>query len=143
MVKNNSWYGMPWMWGAQILIQNSSNVSVYGNTVDVSAAYGNGIGIIQQDRGSGAYGPHLSFNDFIYGNSITYRGAQGASGEACDYNEPTLLATQNNWLDYNSYHVTDPTTSHWMWAGYQSWGGLQQMGQELHGSLDTNLPPAQ
>lgn len=143
VVKNNSWYGVPWMWGAQILIQNSNNVSVYGNTVDVSDAYGNGIGIIQQDRGSGAYGPHLSFNDFVYSNSITYRGAQGASGEACDYNEPTLLATQNNWFDYNSYHVTDPTASHWMWAGYQSWGGLQQMGQEMHGSMDTNLPPAQ
>ncbi|HEY1241956.1 MAG TPA: right-handed parallel beta-helix repeat-containing protein [Bryobacteraceae bacterium] len=139
VVQNNSWYGVPWMWGAQILIQNSSNVMVYGNIVDVSAGYGNGIGIIQQDRGSGAYGPHISANNAIYGNSITYHGAQGSSGEATDFNEQTLISSQSNIFDYNWYHVTDPAAAHWMWEGGQNWGGMQAMGQDMHSSLDTNV----
>ena len=43
-----------WLWGSQILIQNSSNVEVYGNLVEVSDGFGNGIGVIYQDRGEGA-----------------------------------------------------------------------------------------
>ena len=143
VLRNNSWYNVPWMWGSQILIQNSSNVTVYGNTVDASAAFGNGIGIIQQNRGNGAYGPHISANNFVYGNSITLRSAQALSGEVADFNEPTMVSTQNNWFDYNSYHVVDPTATHWKWGDYESWDGMHQMGQELHGSMDTNLPPAQ
>ena len=39
--------------GAQILISTSQNAEVYQNTVEVDALAGNGIAIIQQDRGSG------------------------------------------------------------------------------------------
>ena len=35
-----------WLWGSQILIQNSPNVQVYGNIVEVAAEFGNGISII-------------------------------------------------------------------------------------------------
>lgn len=140
-VRNNANFASGWMWGAQILIMNSSNVFVYGNRVDVAPTTGNGIGIIQQNRGSGAYGPRISANDLIFGNSITYRRSpNGTSGIVGDYNQQALLTSQNNWFDYNAYHVTDPTACGWQWGGYETWAGMHQLGQELHGTLDTNLP---
>jgi parallel beta-helix repeat protein len=130
-----------WLWGSQILIQNSRDTAVYGNTVEVIDK-GNGIGIIQQDRGTGAYGPRIAANNYVYSNSITHRmSPQGANGEVADYNSQSLLATQNNVFDYNSYHVTDPSALHWFWGGPQNWDGMHAMGQELNGTLDTNLPP--
>jgi hypothetical protein len=54
-----------------------------------------------------------------------------------------VIAYQNNVFDSNAYHVADTSTDHWMWAGYQNWDGMHLMGQELHGTLDSNLPPAQ
>ena len=45
----------PWLWGSQILVQNSQNVSVYNNIVVVDKL-GNGISIIYQNRGTGKYG---------------------------------------------------------------------------------------
>ena len=42
-----------WIWGGQVQVQNSRDVIVRGNTAVVSAAFGNGIGMIFQDRGNG------------------------------------------------------------------------------------------
>lgn len=140
-VRNNANFASGWMWGAQILIMNSRDVTVYGNRVDVAPTTGNGIGIIQQDRGTGAYGPHIAANNHIYGNSVTYRQSpNGTSGIVGDYNAQALLTTQNNTFDYNAYHVTDASASGWMWGGYETWAGMHQLGQELHGTLDTKLP---
>jgi hypothetical protein len=132
-----------WLWGSQILIQNSRDVAVYGNKVESSVTSGNGIGIIQQDRGSGPYGPRISANDYIHHNTITHRGTPGADGEVADFNSDAMVNTQNNVFDYNSYHVTDLNAWHWYWGWPQQWAGLQQLGQEAHGTIDTNIPPAQ
>lgn len=144
VVRNNSVGNSSWMWGAQILLQNSRDVAVYGNTVEVASDRGNGIGIIQQYRGDGAYGPHIAANNSIVNNSIIHRQSpQGVNGEVSDYDETGLLQYQSNIFDFNAYHVTDPTAWHWRWNGYQDWGGMHAVGQELHGTIDSNLPPAQ
>ncbi len=144
VVRNNSVGNSPWMWGAQILIQNSRDVAVYGNTVEVAADRGNGVGIVQQFRGDGAYGPHIAANNYVFNNSITYRRSpQGVSGMVGDYLESALVGTQGNLFDYNAYHMTDPGAAHWRWSGYQNWDGMHLMGQELHGSVDSNLAAAQ
>jgi parallel beta-helix repeat protein len=139
-VRNNYVGDSGWLWGAQILIQNSRDVEVYGNTVDVAADRGNGIGIIQQDRGNGAHGPHIAANNYIHNNSITHRGKQGANGEVADFKQEELLQ-QNNRFDYNNYHVADPDGWHWQWCAPLTWEGLRQHKQELHGTLDPKLPP--
>jgi hypothetical protein len=140
-VRNNANFPSTWMWGAQILIMNSRDVAVYGNRVDVAPATGNGIGIIQQNRGDGAYGPHIAANNYVHHNSITHRHSpNGSSGLVGDYYQQALLTSQNNRFDYNSYHVTDPWASAWQWGGYMSWDGMHQIGQELHGTVDTKLP---
>ncbi len=143
VVRNNSIGNSTWLWGSQILIQNSRDVAVYGNTVEVSSS-GNGIGIIQQDRGTGIYGPHIAANNYVFNNSITHRQSpRGMNGQVADYNAQQLLTTQNNQFDYNSYHLSDPTAHEWIWGDSQDWDGLHAAGQELHGTLDSNLPPTQ
>jgi hypothetical protein len=129
-----------WLWGSQIAIQNSQNDQVYGNTVETSTQGGNGIGIIQQNRGVGTYGPYLAINNSIHNNTIVYRAGGGASGEVADYNAQNLLQSGNNVFDYNSYHLSNPAGYFWEWMNYIDWAALQQAGQEVHGTVDAVLP---
>ena len=54
VIRNNTLigngYGDPrgWLWGAEIQIQNSQNVNVYGNKVDMTGGGVSGIALIQQ-----------------------------------------------------------------------------------------------
>ncbi len=142
VVRGNGLPNATWLWEAQILVQNSRDVEIYGNTVDVAPDRGNGIGIIQQNRGSGALGPHIAANNYVHHNVIIHRRSpQGADGEVADYNQKEL-ANQNNRFDYNAYHVTDTAAPHWIWGTPQNWEGLRRLGQEAHGTIDTSLPPA-
>lgn len=144
-VCNNSTPGpTSWLWGSQILIQNSQNVQVYGNTVETpltsSTVGGNGIGIIQQNRGTGIYGPRLAINNSVHNNTIVYRGGVSASGQIADYNQPDLLLTGKNLFDYNVYHLADPNWYHWAWGPAYTFSGFKEAGLELHGSADTVMP---
>ena len=62
IIRNNTLVGngygdtRGWAWGADLDIQNSQNVQAYGNRIDMTGG-NNGIIQIQQNRGSGAYGP--------------------------------------------------------------------------------------
>ncbi len=55
-----------WLWGAQILIQNSSGAEVYCNRVFVDATGGDGIALIQQDRGAGSRGPYRTRENLVH-----------------------------------------------------------------------------
>ncbi len=152
IIRNNTvcgnWGAGPtnWLWGAEILIQNSQNVQVYGNTVEVpltNATVGaNGIGIVQQSRGTGAYGPYLAINNSIHNNTITYLGGTAASGEVADYDLTQLLQSGNNLFDYNAYHLSNPNAYYWNWgSAWPTFAGMQQLGQELHSTDDNIMPP--
>jgi hypothetical protein len=132
-----------WLWGSQILIQNSQNTVVYGNTVETPATGGNGIGIIQQDRGAGTYGPRLAINNSVHNNIITYRGGVSSSGLVADYNQTQVIQTGGNLFDYNAYHLADPNWYHWNWGNGMTFALMQQAGQEVHGTADANMPPLQ
>jgi len=69
-----------WLWGAQILVQNSSDVMVHGNVVTVSTEGGNGITIVNQDRGSGDRGAYVSNRVTITENTIRHEGRRGLNG---------------------------------------------------------------
>ncbi len=137
-VPNGGW----WMWGSQILVQNSSGVEVYGNTVDVLPTRGNAIGIINQYRGSGPYGLREATNNYIHDNTIiTRRSPQGATGLVADWDAQNILANGNNRFDYNTYHVSDGSQYQWAWGTGFTWAGFQQLGQEAHGTIDNQVPP--
>ena len=120
-----------WLWGSQILLANSWNVVVTGNFVEVDAAGGNGIGMIQQDRGSGALGPRLTRGNSVVGNEIVYAGEAGISGIAADFEEAALLAG-NNRFDSNLYRARREARR-WMWGELKDWRGFLEAGQEGNG----------
>ncbi len=127
-----------WLWGSQILIQNSSGVDVSGNQVTVPAGYGNGIGVILQNRGT-----WVARDNRIHDNDITYLDPrQGATGVACDY-EAQCGLVQTNHFDSNHYHVSDLGRSHWFWRRAVKWEDFQgEPGQEPHGTVDVTSRPS-
>jgi parallel beta-helix repeat protein len=139
-VKGNGKAFDPWLYGAQILISSSRNAEVYNNTVEVAATAGNGIAIIQQDRGTGRYGPCITIGNYIHHNVVTYLGNHGQSGAAADYN-PDVMFNGNNRFDFNTYHAPHLDRSRWVWGGNKDWVGFRAAGQEAHGAADTNAQP--
>lgn len=134
---NSGW----WMWGSQILIQNSANSQVYGNTVEVSDN-GNAIGIVNQDRGSGPYGVREATGNYIHNNTIVVRtSGHGNTGLVADFDVQKMLTSGNNLFDYNTYHVADTGQWQYAWVQNLTWDGFQQAGQENHGTIDAQLPP--
>ncbi len=123
-----------WLWGAQILIQNSSNVTVTNNTVIVGPSFGNGIGIVYQNRGTGTQGPYNSENNTVQNNTVTYQGTQGQSGFAADYNQLTAVAWPNT-FNNDVYHVSNITTPHWTWNQNYTFSQFQQAGHDQQGSI--------
>lgn len=130
-VRDNAAGVLVWLENAQILIQNSSNVEVVGNTVEVPAAGGNGITLVNQNRGSGNNGPWVIQNDRVHNNTITYLGAKGYSGIADDTKPHT---SNSNSFDANRYILKGGGTDHWYWYSSMSWDKMTQIShQEAHG----------
>jgi hypothetical protein len=124
-----------WLWGSQILIQNSSGADVSQNTVVVPRDYGNGIGVILQNRGK-----YVARDNVVHDNDITHLDpARGYSGIACDYDlEAALIPT--NHFNGNHYHVSSPRGSHWFWRTAVTWGDFRrEYGAETQGTVDTSV----
>jgi len=95
-----------WLAGSQIQIQNSQNVDVYGNMVDMTGA--NGITLIQQNRGSGSYGPWVTTGNHIHDNIIVSHDNIGVLGGDADFNAAGFINGGNTW-DNNQFYMTDYT----------------------------------
>jgi hypothetical protein len=129
-----------WLWGAQILLAASKDVQVYHNTVTVDVLGGNGICLVQQNRGSGNQGLYYAERDSIHDNDITHLGNAGQSGAAADWDNANFWANSHSSFDYNVYHVPDSTKNRWGWADAgRNWVGFRAQGQEAHGRVDYNL----
>jgi hypothetical protein len=112
-----------WLWGSQILVQNSQNVEVYDNVVEVAANFGNGISVVHQDRGDpgeGQYGPWDSLNNYVHHNTIIYIGGRGRSGVVMDTEEKWFWDKANNRFDWNNYTITDEGYEYWRYND-QDW----------------------
>ena len=130
-VKGNGNAPTVWLWNSQIEVQNSSNVEVFGNTVEVPADGGNGIGIINQTRGSGTLGPWVAANNYIHGNTVKYLGSQGGSGWVDDTGGSTAIG---NLFDSDRYILKNGGSLHWDWPLWTTWAGFQAEGQEANGN---------
>jgi hypothetical protein len=136
-----------WLWGSGILIQNSSNVEVYNNYAKVGSDFGRGIAILEQERGSGAYGPWVSKNVYVHDNDMVHPTAAGLSGADNDYgNEDFFTSEWNILFNHNRYHLASIDNANVYWRGdLQNFAEFRAFGQELAGSVDTDMslaPPA-
>ena len=116
-----------WGWGAEINIQNSQNVQVYGNQVDMTGG-GNGIILIQQDRGSGAYGPYVTTGNQIHDNIIVDHDGHGYIGGFADYNQSGMLNGGNTWSN-DQYYLSD-TGSRFQWGGSKTFAQFKTAAHE-------------
>jgi hypothetical protein len=131
----------PWAYGAQIQISSSRDVEVRNNRVVVSAEGGNGIVIIEQDRGEGSQGPYLATNNRVLDNTIIFLGSVGQNGAATDWQIEAFWTQRDNVFDGNHYAVADSTVDHWIWDNRtMSWDDFRAQGQEPGGTLSLGVP---
>jgi len=125
-----------WLWGSQILIQNSRNVRVLSNVVEVSGSAGNGISIVHQERGEGDYAPWNSVNNKVIYNTIVYLGDHGRSGVAQDTGEDWFWREGENVFNGNIYVAADEEAHYWEFEdGARTWENVQELEQEPNGML--------
>ena len=136
VIMNNSGDKRGWLWGNQIQIQNSNHVEVYGNKIDMTG--GNGIGLIQQDRGSGAYGPHTTTNNSIHDNIIVSHDTTGIIGGAADFNEAGMLNGNNTWSK-NQYYMSDVSDRFW-WDNEYDLTGFDSHTAGTGSTISQNYP---
>jgi hypothetical protein len=104
---NNGVGDSTWMWGGGIQIQNNPDVWAYGNKV-LALTSGNGICVINQARGTGAFGPWISTGERIVGNLVEIAGtgeAFGVTGADGDLVDGWTLAGVGEW-DRNIYRLS-------------------------------------
>jgi hypothetical protein len=98
----NGGNGLTWLWGSAIQVQNSQDVEIFNNVIDASSG-GNGIGVIQQDRGTGAYGDYVAVNNNVHDNTLILSSDSGV-GAVADYNEEQMLNGGNTFSN-NDYQA--------------------------------------
>ena len=134
IVRNNntSETGSSLFYGAQIMVYDSPNVEVYGNTVEALPGT-HGIGLRDDDRGSGDLGKWEIRNVYVHDNTIRMDGA-GTNGLA---GNRTLDVYAGLRWDANTYYVRT-TGSYWFWgtgaAAPQTWEQWQGLGHDLTGT---------
>lgn len=119
-----------WLYGAGILVAASPDVEVYGNEVTDNA---NGITAIQQNRGSGQYGPHEIANLYVHDNVVTM--TVGKTGLAQSVGDLSYFTGRNNRWIHNTYHL-GPDSQYFAWQGASlseaEWRGA---GQDVNGTF--------
>jgi Bacterial Ig domain/Right handed beta helix region len=138
-------------WSYQISIRASTGVDVYCNVMEVPTA-GNGIGawgVGASPRGSDEYPPfsyHVSTGNYVHHNTVIFDGTNGEAGFRQNdiAHQPNFFA-DNRVPDFNTYHVPDLSTPHFVYDNnnshmnrLQSFSGHQRSRAEVHGSIDTN-----
>ena len=108
--------GGGWPWGAEIQIQNSQNVDVYNNKIDnTNGGYGD-IVLIEQNRGTGTYGPWVTIGNHIYDNIIVDRGLRGISGGVSGDSGTKIFNGTNTW-NKNQFYLRD-TAGKFTWNNH-------------------------
>jgi hypothetical protein len=111
-------------------------VKVHGNLVEVSPNFGNGIGIIHQDRGAGAHGPWRAIRNDVHDNTIVHLGSHGRNGIVIDADDDWFWSDADNRFDRNTYVVPDRTVEHWTSIDRNvAWQEVAELGLETNGKL--------
>jgi Ca2+-binding RTX toxin-like protein len=142
IIRNNTLIGngaddpRSWWWGNEIQIQNSQNVEVYGNRVEMTGG-GNGIVMIQQNRGSGTFGTYTTTGNQIHDNIIVDHDGEGYIGGVADYNQSGMLSGGNIWRN-NQYFMSDGE-DRFQWGGSKTFTQFKGAAHET-GSISQSYP---
>jgi parallel beta-helix repeat protein len=132
-VRRNGFAHPNWVWGGGIVVSSSSDVEVSGNVLDGNA---DGIGVVQQNRGSGAYGPYQVWNLWVHDNTV--KNTDGWTGLVQDVGDRSVFTSRNNWFNSNSY-VLDGSSRHFTWMdGELSHTQWRDYGLDPAGSFTMN-----
>jgi parallel beta-helix repeat protein len=136
VVRNNAaeFAGKSCAWGAQIQVNDSQNVEIYGNKV-VSSDGSNGICAVDIERTVIQSASNKVANLYVHDNVVKMRlsGTTGLLGRSNVYK-----ASANNRFANNTYYVTDTTTKAWVWRGDRvRWSRWRRYGNDRSGSLLT------
>ena len=97
IVGNGTAGGSSTLQNAGIMMNDSQNVQIYGNTLTGNH---NGIGLTQTDRGSTVLGPLVTQNDSIHDNTISNSGRSGLVQWVTD---SSYYLSRNNHFQGNHY----------------------------------------
>jgi hypothetical protein len=89
-----------WMTGGGIVVNSSSDVEIYRNTV---VGNFNGIGGIQSNRGSGRHGPYILQNLYVHDNTMIM--TVGRTGIVQNAGNDNVFTRQNNRWARNTYRL--------------------------------------
>jgi parallel beta-helix repeat protein len=140
-IDNGEWgqYTTEWANYAQIEASASPDVTIRNNQVTVGK-WGNGITVVQQNRGNGVLGPHWAKNVVVENNTITYLYSNDATTGA---SQDTGKFYGSILFDRNTYHSPGGANdSHWRWNSILRWKEFQALGQEPNGKVDSVIPAA-
>ena len=134
-VARNGWaalYRAGWLDGAGILVNNSSDVEVYGNTLTGNA---HGIGAIQDARTSGGtHGAWIVQNLYVHDNAIVQ--TSGTNGAVQNAGDQAVYTQRNNRFERNTYTLgTNALPFTWMDAS-RSDAAWRAYGQDVTGSFN-------
>ncbi|MGF1454135.1 MAG: right-handed parallel beta-helix repeat-containing protein [Alphaproteobacteria bacterium] len=148
VIRNNvsayNGFGMHrWLWGAQILVQNSSRTVVTGNTVDTLTEGGNGISIIYQNREADG-GRWVATENRITDNRMILRG-RARAGMGADFDRVWFFRDADNVFDRNAYRVAEGRSRFWSHRGdFRSLDYVKRHGLEGESTVSAgDLPPEQ
>jgi len=135
LVEGNGFGAPGWVDGAGILVGDSANVEIYGNTVRNN---NDGIGAKHTGRGSAFELKNLS----VHNNVIVMAGGLTGVVRMGGLTDPVWSAEWNNRFDYNTYTLDSPTADRFAWAaGYINQSEWLTAGQATHSTwTNTNTP---
>ncbi len=115
--------GTGFWYGGGILVSNSSDVEVYGNTVTDCT---NGIGGTEADRGvdSKTGVPYNLKNLYVHDNTITQKTGFAAGIVKADAFDDSVFTTWGNHFQNNTYNLSDLSQPYFVWLG-QLWTHAQ------------------
>ena len=118
-------------YGSEILVNSSQRVEISRNTV-VSNDNGNGIGLVDTDRGSGRLGVYRVAEVDVHDNVV--RMATGAETGLVGREEAFQPGAKVRFRR-NTYHVPDPGARFWQWEGALDADGWRDRGQDRDGTF--------
>jgi parallel beta-helix repeat protein len=120
VIRRNGFDHAAWLWGGGIMIASSSDVEIYGNTLEDNY---NGIAMTRQNRGWGEYGEWTLADNHVHDNTVIDSGMTGA---AQDYGGDTIYHA-NITFENNTYSGT----SSWFWFNREvSWSEWNSYGHD-------------